>query len=618
MTISVAGVDYYGWRNRYAPVPVLVAQLQLKDGAEWICDPPPDAAAALTARLAGLPPVLAKADLARLVAETAQQLQFEADVTTRCCGVAARDGAAATIFFAARDYYTAGVALSASVQIAGALARPRPDPGAFARLLEHCATAVCETGFDISSRQMIEAAAARGIPWYRHSNNRRHICLGQGVRTEMSRETVTSRQSALGRELVRDKFQQFRVLARLGLPMGRYGSAEDKAGALKTGATIGYPLVLKPTFGRKGKNVHLNLQGPAELAAAFDIAAAHDKAFVLQSLFTGEDYRLLVVDGRMIAAARFKAAAVTGDGTSSIRQLVAGENRDPRRGHGFYKLMNVITLDDDFTRAIARQGFKPDDVPPPGRRVTVKGNANLSVGGTSVDVTALVHPDNAVLAVRAARALDIDVAGIDFITPDIARSWREAGGGICEVNIFPGLRLHYVADPACDAAGAIIETLFPRGDDGRIPTVLVAGPGAAAAADMAGGLLAAAGHLAGVESGGRSRIGDETIAGLRDASPVPLVLRDGGVTAAVLEIDIASLDKGIALDRCDVVALMPGAALSPEARAALLAAARKAVLLPAGEAVPAGNVTTIHYASGAPAEVAAAIAAALGIEQKHP
>ena len=595
MSVAIAGAEYHGWRNRHAPVPVLVARLERKDGADWAFKLAPGAAAALRDGLTGMPPVTANADLAQIVAEIAQQLQFDADVTERHCGVAARDGAAATIFFAARDFYTSGAALSGAVRIAAAL--PQAGTDAFRRLLEQCADLVGEAGFDIYSRQMIAAAEARGIPWYRLNPPRRHVCLGQGARTQMSREVMTGRQSALGRELVRDKYQQYRVLARLGMPVGRHAFAQDKAGALRAAATVGYPLVLKPTHGAKGKNVHLNLRDGAGLEAAFDLAARYDKTFVLQSLFTGEDYRLLVVAGRMIAAARFEAAAVTGDGVRSNRQLVMEENRDPRRGRGTERLMNVIVMDDDFVRAVASQGFKPDDVPPTGQRVTVRTNANLSVGGTAVDVTALVHPHNAELAVRAARALDIDVAGLDVVMPDISRSWRETGGGICEVNLFPGLRLHYVADPGSDAAGAVIETLFPKGDDGRIPTVLVAGPGAAAVAEQVGVLLTAAGHVAGVETLEYVRIGDETVGGLRD-----VVLRDRGVTAAVLEIDIASLDRGIALDRCDVVALMPGAAPLPDVQQTLLATGRRALTL----------------AEGDPARMAAIIAGTLEIAQKQP
>jgi cyanophycin synthetase len=608
--ITIQSAEFYFWRNRHAPVPVLLAQLRL-DG------PPGEVSTAglevLRQRLPGLPP--GPIDSVPLVAEIAQQFQLGADVTQANCGVAANGGGTASVFFAARDHYTASVSLSAGVEIVNGLTLP-PGQADIPRLIQVCSDAVYDTGFDQSSRAMIAAAEARGIPWHRLLGSRKHVQWGHGARVRWSRETLTSRQSALGRELAQNKALTFELLSQYGLPVGKHAPVTSRNSGLAAAETVGYPLVLKRVAGTKGNNVYVNLRDRAELDDALAKAALVKDEFVLQSYFPGDDYRLLVVKDRLVAATRRIPAEVTGDGTRSIVQLVAEANRDPRRGKGFEKIMAFIELDDETARVLETQALAHNDVPAAGRHVKLRATANIAKGGNAVDVTGRVHPDNAALAIRAARVLDVDVAGVDLIVPDITRSWREVGGGICEVNVFPGLRPHYGGDPDCDAAGPIIETLFPPGNNGRIPTVLIAGPDAAAIAALTGRMLNAAGHVAGVAAGGEIRIGNMPISYPEELSPTPLVLRDPAVTAAVIEIAPESLHEGVPLDRCDVVAIIPGCQWADLAHAeALMATAAKALVLPADDAasIALAKAPVIRVREATPQAVAAAIAAALGI-----
>jgi cyanophycin synthetase len=608
--ITILNAEFYFWRNRHARVPVLLAQLRLDGPAEEMSEA---GLATLRQRLPGLPPLSGIIDPVVLVAEIAQQFQLGADVTAANCGVAANGGGAAAIFFAARDHHTASVSLSAGVEIVNGLTLPAGQAD-IPNLIQVCSDAVYDTGFDQSSRAMIAAAEARGIPWHRLIGSHRHIQWGQGARAQWSRETLTSRQSALGRELARSKATTFELLSQYGLPVGKYAPVTSRNSGIAAAETVGYPLVLKRVVGTKGNNVYVNLRDRAELDDALAKAAVIKEEFVLQSYFPGDDYRLLVVKDRLVVATRRIPAEVTGDGTHNIVQLVAAANRDPRRGKGFEKIMAFIELDDETARVLAAQELTQNDVPAAGRRVRLRATANIATGGLAVDVTNQVHADNAAVAIRAAKVLDVEVAGVDLITPDITRSWREVGGGICEVNIFPGLRVHYGGDPDCDAAGPIVETMFPPGNNGRIPTVLIAGPGAAAAALLLGRIFKSAGHVAGIAAGGEIRIGDSVVSYPEETSPTPLVLRDPAVTAAVIEIAPASLHEGIPLDRCDVVAIIAGCRWDDPSHAeALMLTATKAVVLPADDApnIALAKSPVIRVREATPEAVAAAIAKAL-------
>ena len=247
-----------------------------------------------------------------------------------------------------------------------------------------------------------------------------------------------------------------------------------------------------------------HLRDAAELRSVLERVPIDREQFLLQSFFPGDDHRLLVLNGKLAAAAKRIPASVTGDGRNSIADLVEIENR--RRVHS---LLYPLKLDAETDRVLAQQGYTSQTVPADGVRIRIRATANMATGGIFVDVTPNVHPDNARLAVRAAKAIGLTVAGIDFISPDISRSWHEVGGGICEVNTGVGVAVKDLFDPAPEEARIVLESAYPRGDDGRIPTAMVTGTyGKTTTCMMLGGILSLMGHTVGTASTEGVTIGD--------------------------------------------------------------------------------------------------------------
>jgi len=384
-----------------------------------------------------------------------------------------------------------------------------------------------------------------------------HATLGQGFRQHHIVDTVLGIESAIGRDFTNSKILHLKLLAQICLPVGKVIEITSHEQALHAAEHVGYPLVLKPSSGGKGAFVFANLNNSEELHAALENIPLGRKRFLLQSFFPGNDHRLLVVSGKLVAAALRVPASVIGDGLQTIVDLAALENRNIKRVHG---QMHQIFLDSEADRVLAQQGYTRDSVPMAGVRVHTRATANISTGGSSVDVTELVHPDNARAAIRAAMALQLTVAGVDFICPDISRSWHETSGGICEVNSHAGLRVHILGNPDHDVASRIIEAAYPAGDNGRIPTAMVTGTlGKTTTCNMLNSILSCCGHVVGMATADGVTIGSETILPGDMAGPKghAIVLRDPTVTAAVLETASDALRRwGMYLDLCDVAALI--------------------------------------------------------------
>jgi cyanophycin synthetase len=435
------------------------------------------------------------------------------------------------------------------------------DSEEIARTLEKLIERTEPVALDQTIRAMLAECDRRGIPWRRLDSTLRAVRLGQGASQAWQLESLTGVDSALGGRLAKDKAASFRLLADVALPVGRFalaGSA-DRAVTL-AGSFVGYPLVAKPNTGGKGRSVFVGLSGPDQVRKAADQILAQGIPVLLQSVIPGDDHRLLVVDGRLIAVARRNPAAVVGDGVNSVETLVRNENRNPNRGSGFRKLMNFISLDVEVDRVLAGQGLNLASVPAAGRRVLLRRTANISTGGTATDFTGTIHPDNRRLAERAARALGLKVAGVDFLTPDITRSWREVGGGICEVNTTVGLRPHWLANPKQNVVAPILDLVYPSGSASRIPIALVTGSnGKTTTTRMIGSILKAAGHTVGMATTDGVQVDGEwltegDVAGARGAA---LVLQEPTVTAAALETARGGvLKRGIYLEQCGVAALL--------------------------------------------------------------
>ncbi|HEY9287065.1 MAG TPA: cyanophycin synthetase [Candidatus Dormibacteraeota bacterium] len=332
--------------------------------------------------------------------------------------------------------------------------------------------------FGPSTQAILDEAARRDIPYIR-LNDQSFVQLGMGKYQQRIRATMTSRTSALGVDIAGDKKLTTALLASAGLPVPRSETVRSVDEALAVARRLGFPLVTKPLDGNHGRGVSLDLRSEDDVRRGFERALQQTRSgtVVVETYIKGNDYRVLVIDGHMVAVAQRVPAHVVGDGEHTVRQLVEVTNRDPRRGIGHEKVLTRIKLDEAAEALVKRQGFSLDDVPPKETMVKLAATANMSTGGISIDRTAEADHDNVEIAEEAARVVGLDVAGIDFLTPDICQPVRETGGAIVEVNAAPGFRMHThptEGDPQY-VAKAVIDMLFPQGTPSRIPIIAITG-----------------------------------------------------------------------------------------------------------------------------------------------
>ena len=310
----------------------------------------------------------------------------------------------------------------------------------------------------------MHAAEARDIPWIR-LNSQSLIQFGHGRYQQRIQATVTSRTPHIAVELASDKEETNKILGQLGLPVPQQRLAQREDDAVRAAEAIGYPVVVKPYNGNHGRGVALNLMAADQVRAAFQVAQQISRSVVVEKFVTGDDHRMLVVNNELVAVSRRLPGHVVGDGTSTVEQLVEAVNQDPRRGIGHEKVLTRIEFDLQADRLLAERGYTRQSVPASGEMVPLRLTANLSTGGTAEDVTDVVHPDNAEMAVRAIKAIGLDVGGVDFLSSNITESYKDIGGAICEVNAAPGFRMHIAPSSGKprDVAGAVMDMLFPAG-----------------------------------------------------------------------------------------------------------------------------------------------------------
>jgi cyanophycin synthetase len=390
-----------------------------------------------------------------------------------------------------------------------------------------------------STASLVKAAEARGIPWIR-LNEHSLLQLGHGRFQKRLQATITSQTQHIAVELASDKEETNKILGDLGLPVPRQALVYRLRRAQAAAERIGYPVVLKPLNANHGRGVTTDITDESQLEKAYDKAKEHSDGVIVETFLEGLDHRLLVVNGHLVAAAKRVPAHVVGDGSSTVEELVARVNEDPRRGVGHEKVLTRISLDAAAERMLTAAGYTVESVPPEGETVFLQPTANLSTGGTSVDVTDVIHPDNKSMAERSILALGLDVGGVDFITTDITRSYREVGGGICECNAAPGFRMHVAPSEGKprDVAEPVIDMLFPEGSQCRIPIAAITGTnGKTTTSRMLSHVLKMAGHTVGTTSTDGVYIdGRLTVSGdMTGPTAAQMVLRDPSVDAAVLE-----------------------------------------------------------------------------------
>ncbi|MFL5560929.1 MAG: cyanophycin synthetase [Gemmatimonadaceae bacterium] len=327
-----------------------------------------------------------------------------------------------------------------------------------------------------STAAIVEEARRRGIP-VRRLNNHSLVQLGLGKNLRRIQATMTDFTSAIGVEIAQDKDDTKRVLGNIGLPVPKGDVATTLEGAIEIAEEIGFPVILKPLDASHGRGISGRLGTADDIANAWPHARALGRRVVVETFAEGNDHRVLVVNGKVVACAERIAAHVVGDGTSTVRQLIERGNQDPRRGFGHTRTLTRLPMDDLTTEFLAAHGRSLDTVPAADERVFLRGTANLSTGGTSIDCTDDMHPDNVTACEMAANAVGLDIAGIDVITPDVSVPFRENGAVIIEVNAAPGIRMHtHPTEGTPRNVGApIIDMLYPPGSEATIPVIAVTG-----------------------------------------------------------------------------------------------------------------------------------------------
>lgn len=390
-----------------------------------------------------------------------------------------------------------------------------------------------------STASLVRAADARGIPWLR-LNDQSLVQLGHGKYQQRIQATVTGRTSHIAVELASDKEETNKILATLGLPVPRQELVQSEGQAVRAARRIGLPVVTKPYNGNHGRGISIRLMSEDQVAQGYRAAKEHARSVIVETFLEGDDHRLLVVNGELVAATRRTPGHVVGDGRHNVVGLIEIVNQDPRRGVGHEKVLTRLELDAQALKMLERAGLAPESVPEPGQVVYLRSTANLSTGGTATDVTDIIHPDNRDMAIRAVRAVGLDVGGVDFLSKDISESYRDIGGGICEVNAAPGFRMHVAPSEGTprDAAGPVIDMLFPPGTPSRVPIAALTGTnGKTTTARMLSHITKMAGYTPGLTTtdgvyidGRRTVQGDMT-------GPVSarMVLADPQIDMAILE-----------------------------------------------------------------------------------
>jgi cyanophycin synthetase len=328
-----------------------------------------------------------------------------------------------------------------------------------------------------TSLVMIEAARRRGIPVRRNLEDG-IVQLGLGATLHRLRSTMTDFTSVIAAEITSDKHRTKRALALVGLGVPEGGIARSLDGALEIARDIGFPVLLKPLDANNGRGISGRVDDEDAVRAAWPAAVAEHHVVVVERFAEGNDHRVVVVDGRVVAVVERIPAHVRGDGVHTIRALAEQVNQDPNRSKTNPSAsLAPLPLEERTVEYLARTGRTLDTVPLDGEVVTLRSTANISTGGTAVDRTDEIHPDNRALCVLAAGAVALDVAGLDVLTADISVPFRDNGAVIIEVNASPGIRMHTHPDTGTprDVPGAILDMLYPPGAPVTIPVVAVTG-----------------------------------------------------------------------------------------------------------------------------------------------
>ena len=414
-----------------------------------------------------------------------------------------------------------------------------------------------DTRLGPSTGCIVEEAAKRNIPFIR-LNKQSLVQLGYGVNQKRIRATIASTTSNIAVDIACDKEETKNLLGAAEIPVPKGVIVRTELGLKEAIDKLGYPLVLKPVDGNHGNGATTNIIDWDMAVKALAAAQVYGRSIICERYITGFDFRVLVINNKFICAALRTPAAVTGDGEHTIQWLVDETNKDPRRGFGHEKVLTSIKLDDFSKIMLDEKGYTLETVPPKGELVLLKPTANLSTGGTSADVTDEVHPTNIFMCERISKIIGLDICGIDIMAADLRAPISENGGAVLEVNAAPGFRMHI--DPAVglgrNVAEPVIDMLFPKGSEGRIPIIAVTGTnGKTTTTRLVAHIAKSAGYKVGYTTSDGVYIQNQLLMKGDCTGPVSstFVLRDPTVDFAVLECARGGILKnGLAFQNCDI------------------------------------------------------------------
>ncbi|MGM5468895.1 cyanophycin synthetase [Flavobacteriaceae bacterium LMO-SS05] len=410
-----------------------------------------------------------------------------------------------------------------------------------------------------STGSIVEEAEARGIPWIRL--NKYSLCqLGYGANQKRIQATVTSETSSIGVELACDKEDTKHLLEQAEVEVPRGDIIRRESSLADACNYVGFPLVIKPVDGNHGRGITVNIQNYEEALAGFHAAKASSSngAIIVEKFITGEDYRLLVINNKLVAAAKRTPAHVIGDGKSTVQELIDEVNKDPRRGYGHENVLTQITVNDLTKTIIQDAGYTLESVIAKDEMLILKDTANLSTGGTAEDVTDILHPANVSMAERISKIIDLDVCGIDVMTTDITQPLSDTGGAVLEVNAGPGFRMHLSPTKGLprNVAGHVIDKLFPKGHTGRIPIVAITGTnGKTTTSRLIAHIAKMSGYRVGYTTSDGVYIQNRLLMKGDCTGPASaeFVLKDPTVNFAVLECARGGLLRaGLGFKKCDI------------------------------------------------------------------
>jgi cyanophycin synthetase len=408
-----------------------------------------------------------------------------------------------------------------------------------------------------STGSIVEEAVNRDIPWIRLGTNSL-VQLGYGVNQMRFQATITCKTSSIAVDMACNKELTKKMLDMTSIPVASGSICVDEEDLAQTIEKIGYPIVLKPLDGNHGKGASINVTNWEDAVSGLAFAKEYSKRIIVEKFITGFDFRILVIDNKLVAAAKRVPAHVVGDGNNTIQELIDLTNLDPRRGYGHENVLTKIDVDRDTEDLLEKLNYTLETIPRKGEIVYLKSTANLSTGGTSVDVTDMMHPENIFLAERISRVIGLDICGVDIMAENLTQPLKENGGVILEVNAAPGFRMHLAPSEGLprNVAAPVIDMLYPPGKSCRIPIFAITGTnGKTTTTRLLAHIVKNDGYKVGFTTSDGIYIQNHMMEKGDTTGPLSAeyVLRDPTVEFAILETARGGiLRSGLGFSRCDI------------------------------------------------------------------